>query len=225
MSARVPYDDRQEAGRVLAEALEHLRGQPRLLVLALPRGGVPVGYEVAHHLHAPLDVLIVRKLGFPGHPEYAMGAIASGGVRVMNDLGGLHVSRAEVERVAQEELEELRRRELLYRGDAPPPVIEGATVVIVDDGLATGATMRAAARAVRQQRPRHLAIAAPVGDSSTCASLRAEADEVVCPAQPWSFRAVGLWYRSFPQTDDDEVRALLATAHGESALEAHPTGL
>lgn len=213
---RLPYATREEAGQVLAQALAHLQGEPRLLVLALPRGGVPVAAQVALHLHAPLDVVIVRKLGFPGHPEYAMGAIASGGIRVMNDMPGLHVSGAEIERVAQAESAELERRERLYRGDAPAPEIEGSTVVLVDDGLATGATMRAAARAVRQRRPRRLVIAAPVGEAGTCESLRAEADEVVCPAQPRPFRAVGLWYRDFPQTEDTEVRALLAAAreHG-----------
>lgn len=211
-SVRLPFVDREEAGQVLARALEHLRGHARLLVLALPRGGVPVGAQVASHLHAPLDVLVVRKLGFPGHAEYAMGAIASGGIRVMNDMPGLHVGAAEVERVAQAESVELERRERLYRGDAPAPQIEGCTVVLVDDGLATGATMRAAARAVRQRRPLRLVIAAPVGDAGTCEALRAEADEVVCPAQPRPFRAVGLWYRDFPQTEDVEVRELLAAA-------------
>lgn len=219
---RLPYNNRQQAGRVLAQALEHLRGEPRLLVLALPRGGVPVAAMAARHLRAPLDVLIVRKLGFPGHPEYAMGAIASGGIRVMNDMPGLHVSGADIERVVQVELAELQRRDHLYRGGAPPPAVAGSTVVLMDDGLATGATMRAAARAVRQQNPRRLVIAAPVGDAGTCRSLHAEADEVVCPAQPRPFRAVGLWYRDFPQTGDDEVRELLAAAHGHATQASLP---
>lgn len=213
MSERLPYADRREGGRRLAAALEHLRARPGLLVLALPRGGVPVAFEVAERLQAPLDVLVVRKLGYPGHAEYAMGAIATGGVRVMNPLPGVQVKPAEVERVVQRELAELRRREQLYRGDVPPPRIEGRSVIVVDDGLATGATMRAAARAIRQQRPAWLCIAAPVGAPESCESLRAEADELVCPAQPVPFRAVGLWYRDFPQTGDEEVRSLLAAAH------------
>jgi putative phosphoribosyl transferase len=214
MSERLPYRDRREAGRRLAAALEHLRGRPDLLVLALPRGGVPVAWEVAEALRAPLDVLVVRKLGYPGHAEYAMGAIASGGVRVMNPLPGMQVRGSDIERVVERELAELRRREQQYRGEAPPPTIAGRTVIVVDDGLATGATMRAAARAIRQQQPAWLCIAAPVGAPDSCESLRAEADEVVCPAQPQPFRAVGLWYRDFPQTSDEEVRSLLAAAEG-----------
>jgi putative phosphoribosyl transferase len=210
---RLPYWDRQHAGQVLAAALAHYEGQPGLLVLALPRGGVAVGYEVAAALHAPLDVFVVRKLGFPGHEEYAMGAIASGGVRVMNPAPGLPVSDEAVERVAARELEELERRESLYRGSAGPIAIRGKTVLIVDDGLATGATMRAAALAVRQQEPLHLCIAAPVGARQSCEWLQQVADEVVCPAMPEPFRAVGLWYRSFPQASDEEVRQLLEQAH------------
>ena len=212
MSARVPYADREEGGQVLAEALQHLRGRPGLLVLALPRGGVPVGYQVARALDAPLDVLIVRKLGHPGHEEYAMGAIASGGVRVMNPEASQYVNPAAVERVVAREQAELQRREQSYRGDAPPLVLAGRSVVLVDDGLATGSTMRAAARAVRQQHPAWTCIAVPVGAPETCDALRGEADEVVCPAQPIHFRAVGLWYRAFPQTSDDEVRHLLEAA-------------
>lgn len=213
MSApRLPYADREEAGRILAAELQHLRGRPRLLVLALPRGGVPVGWEVAHELGAALDVLIVRKLGHPGQEEYAMGAIASGGVRVMNPEASQYVSVEVVERVEQRERAELERRERSYRGDAPPLDLAGRTVVLVDDGLATGSTMRAAARAVRQQQPAWTCIAVPVGAPETCEALRAEADEVVCPAQPSPFRAVGLWYRDFPQTSDDEVRQLLEAA-------------
>jgi len=208
-AAHLPYADRREAGRVLAAALEHLRHRPGLIVLALPRGGVAVGYEVAQALHAPLDVIIVRKLGFPGHEEYAMGAIASGGVRVMNPMPGLHVRAEEIERVAAAESLELQRREKLYRGDAPPLKLAGHTVVIVDDGLATGATMRAAAMAMRQQQPAHLCVAAPVGAPETCHAMLDVADEVVCPAQPLAFRAVGLWYRYFPQSTDEEVRELL----------------
>jgi predicted phosphoribosyltransferase len=209
---RLPYADRQEAGEVLASALQHLRGRAGLLVLALPRGGVPVAHEVARELGAPLDVLIVRKLGHPHHEEYAMGAIASGGVRVMNPDAERHVRPADIERIARREQAELERRELLYRGDVPPLVVSGRVVVLVDDGLATGSTMKAAARAVRQQEPAWTCIAVPVGAPETCAELRAEADEVVCPAQPTPFRAVGLWYRAFPQTSDEEVRHLLDAA-------------
>ncbi|NML48190.1 phosphoribosyltransferase [Ramlibacter sp. G-1-2-2] len=209
---RLPYTDREEAGRVLALALEHLRGRAGLLVLALPRGGVPVGYEVARELGAPLDVLIVRKLGHPGHEEYAMGAIASGGIRVMNPDAERYVKREDVERIARREQEELQRRELLYRGDASPLALSNRVLVLVDDGLATGSTMRAAARAVRQQKPAWTCIAVPVGAPETVEDLRAEADEVVCPAQPIPFRAVGLWYRAFPQTSDEEVRHLLDAA-------------
>lgn len=217
---RLPYADREEAGRVLAHALEHLRGRAGLLVLALPRGGVPVAHEVAGELGAPLDVLIVRKLGHPGHEEYAMGAIASGGIRVMNADAASYVRAEDVERIARREQEELQRRELLYRGDAAPLQLSDRLVVLVDDGLATGSTMRAAARAVRQQRPASLCIAVPVGAPETVASLRAEADEVVCPAQPTPFRAVGLWYRAFPQTSDEEVRRLLAAARQSSGSTA-----
>lgn len=212
---RLPYRDRKQAGRALAEALSHYQGRPSLLVLvlALPRGGVPVAYEVAAALHAPLDVFVVRKLGFPGHEEYAMGAIASGGVRVMNPDPGLPVSDEAVERVAARELEELERREALYRGQAGPVPIAGRTVIIVDDGLATGATMRAAALAVRQQEPLHLCVAVPVGARQSVEWIQEVADEVVCPAMPEPFRAVGLWYRDFPQTGDEEVRRLLEQAH------------
>jgi predicted phosphoribosyltransferase len=161
-------------------------------------------------------VLVVRKLGHPQHEEYAMGAIASGGIRVMNSEAERHVEPAEVERILLREQAELQRRENDYRGDSPPLVLAGRVVVLVDDGLATGSTMRAAARAVRQQQPAWTCIAAPVGAPETCAGLRAEADEVVCPAQPSPFRAVGLWYRAFPQTSDEEVRHLLEAARETS---------
>ncbi|HVZ43246.1 MAG TPA: phosphoribosyltransferase [Ramlibacter sp.] len=208
----LPFRDRRHAGAVLAGRLAHYRGRPSLLVLALPRGGVPVAFEVAGSLQAPLDVFVVRKLGYPGHEEYAMGAIASGGVRVMNRLDGLPVSEAEIERVAAREQEELLRRERLYRGDAPPADLAGRTVIVVDDGLATGATMRAAATAIRQQRPARLCVAVPVGARDSCEAMRDVCDEVVCAATPEPFTAVGLWYRDFPQTSDDEVRELLQRA-------------
>lgn len=209
---RLPYEDRREAGRVLADALAHYRGRPHLLVLALPRGGVPVAYEVARALKAPLDVFVVRKLGFPGHEEYAMGAIASGGVRVMNPMPGMHVTPEEVAAAVARELPELQRRERLYRGQGPAPELHGRTVIVVDDGLATGATMHAALLGIRQQQPARLVMAVPVGAADSCEALQGVADEVVCVATPEPFRAVGLWYRQFPQTSDDEVRTLLEDA-------------
>lgn len=209
---RLPYEDRREAGRVLAGALAHYRGRPHLLVLALPRGGVPVAYEVARALKAPLDVFVVRKLGFPGHEEYAMGAIASGGVRVMNPMPGMHVTPEEVAAAVAREQPELQRRERLYRGQSPAPDLHGRTVIVVDDGLATGATMHAALLGIRQQQPARLVMAVPVGAADSCDALQGVADEVVCVAMPEPFRAVGLWYRQFPQTSDDEVRTLLEDA-------------
>ena len=208
----LPYEDRRAAGRVLADALAPYRGRPDLLVLALPRGGVPVAYEVARALKAPLDVFVVRKLGFPGHEEYAMGAIASGGVRVMNPMPGLPVTPEEVAAAVARELPELQRRERLYRGQRPAPEQHGRTVIVIDDGLATGATMHAALLAIRQQQPARLVMAVPVGAADSCQALQAVADEVVCVATPEPFRAVGLWYRQFPQTSDDEVHTLLEDA-------------
>jgi putative phosphoribosyl transferase len=218
---QLPFKDRRQAGRVLAELLDSYRGRENLLVLALPRGGVAVGFEVAHALQSPLDVFVVRKLGFPGHEEYAMGAIASGGVRVMNPLPGTTVSpRAVAEVVAREEAE-LIRREQLYRAGGPAVSIRGRVVIVVDDGLATGSTMRAAVLAIRQQQPAHLVVAVPVGAEDTCSQLRGEADDVVCVATPHPFRAVGLWYREFPQATDEEVRDLLESARREHALSIH----
>ncbi len=217
----LPFEDRHQAGRVLAEKLAHYRGHPNLLVLALPRGGLPVAFEVAHALQAPLDIFVVRKLGFPGHEEYAMGAIASGGVRVMTPLPGLTVSPEAVAKVVAREQAELERREQLYRNQRPAISLAGRTVIVVDDGLATGASMRAAVLAIRQQHPAHLVVAVPVGASDSCQALRDEAggaDEVVCAATPEPFRAVGLWYEKFPQTSDDEVRTLLEEARREHAL-------
>ncbi|WBY02138.1 phosphoribosyltransferase family protein [Ramlibacter tataouinensis] len=210
--ADLPYRDRSEAGRVLATRLAHWRGAPGLLVLGLPRGGVPVAAEVAHALAAPLDVFVVRKLGYPGAPEVAMGAIASGGVRVVAPLPGMPVDPVDVERVAARELEELQRRELLYRGGRLPLQLAGRSVIVVDDGLATGASLLAAARAVRSAGPLRLCAAVPVGSSEGCELVRPAVDELVCPAIPMPFRAVSLWYRHFPQTSDAEVRSLLARA-------------
>ena len=210
----VPYRDRCAAGRVLAAQLSDLRDAPGLLVLGLPRGGVPVAHEVANALAAPLDVFIVRKLGYPGHPEFAMGAIASGGVRVMKVLPGMRPSEQAIEEIAAEEMEELRRREVLYRGRRPPPALRGRSIVVVDDGLATGATMEAAVQALRRHEPRQICVAVPVGARESCETLATLADKVVCPAQPEPFRAVSLWYRDFPQTSDEEVRQLLAQHEG-----------
>jgi putative phosphoribosyl transferase len=219
--ARLPFRDRRQAGRALAEQLAHYYGRPNLLVLALPRGGVAVGFEVAHALQAPLDVFVVRKLGFPGHEEYAMGAIASGGVRVMNPMTGITVPPDELAAVVEREQDELVRRERLYRGDRPPVDVRGRTVIVVDDGLATGSTMRAAVLAIRQQHPARLTVAVPVGAPDTCQQLRDEADEVVCAAMPQPFRAVGLWYQEFPQASDDEVHDLLEAARREHAAATH----
>jgi len=218
---RLPFADRRQAGRVLAERLESYRGQADLMVLALPRGGVAVGFEVAHALQAPLDVFVVRKLGLPGHEEYAMGAIASGGVRVMNPLPGLTVSPEAIAQVVAREQDELTRRELLYRGGSQAVSLRGRTVIVVDDGLATGSTMRAAVLALRQQHPARLVVAAPVGAAETCAMLRQDADAVVCAAMPSPFRAVGLWYRDFPQASDEEVHDLLEEARREHAAMTH----
>lgn len=205
------YRDRTEAGRTLANHLMTYADQPDVLVLALPRGGVPVAHEIAHALHAPLDVFLVRKLGLPGHEELAMGAIASGGVRALNDdvIAMLQVPDDVIETVAAAEQQELQRREQLYRGERPPLDVHGKTVILVDDGLATGASMRAAAAALRQMGPARLVVAVPVGSVETCAEMRDAADEVVCAYTPEPFRAVGLWYEDFSQTTDEEVRELL----------------
>jgi putative phosphoribosyl transferase len=217
----LPFRDRHHAGCVLAGKLAHYSGRPDVLVLALPRGGVAVGFEVARALHAPLDVLMVRKLGFPGQEEYAMGAIArsaSGGVCVMNPLAHYRVSHALVDKVITREQTELERREQLYRGQRLAIGTAGRCVIVVDDGLATGATMRAALRAIRQQQPARLVAAVPVGAEDSCQSLRDEADEVVCAATPQPFRAVGLWYEEFEQASDDEVCLLLHQAWRAQAL-------
>ena len=219
MMADPCYADRRDAGRTLATHLSHYQNQPNVLVLALPRGGVAVGYEVAQALHAPLDVFVVRKLGFPGHEEYAMGAIASGGIRVMNPLPGFTVPPEALAAVLAKEQAELIRREQLYRAQRPPLHIAGRTVILVDDGLATGATMRAAAVAVRQQHPARLVVAVPVGARDSCDSLRDVADEIVCPAMPEPFHALSLWYDFMPQSSDDEVRTLLQKAWHEHAAD------
>jgi predicted phosphoribosyltransferase len=208
----VRFADRRQAGQVLAQKLARYRGQRDVVVLGLPRGGVPVAYEVAKALDAPLDVFVVRKLGLPGHEEFAMGALASGGVMVMNpDLRDLHVPEAALEAVVARERAELDRRERLYRGDRPPMPLENKTVILVDDGLATGSTMLAAATAVKGANPKAVVVAVPVAATETCQALRSHVDDVVCAATPEPFRAVGLWYRDFAQVGDAEVHALLET--------------
>jgi len=208
------FRNRREAGRRLASRLEAYRERPDLLVLALPRGGVPVAYEVAWALRAPLDVFVVRKLGTPGHEELAMGAIASGGVRVLNEdlVRRLRVPGAAIEAVAAREGAELERRERLYRDGRPAPEVRGRSVILVDDGLATGATMRAAVEALERLSPARVTVAVPVAAGETCDEFRDEVDEVVCAVTPKPLRAIGLWYEDFSQTTDEEVRELLAEA-------------
>jgi len=212
------FRDRTEAGQLLAERLRHYAGRDDVVVLALPRGGVPVAYEVAKVLDAPLDVFVVRKLGVPGHEELAMGAIASGGVLVLDEgiVERLGISESEIQRAVEAELRELSRREEAYRRGREPPDVAGKTVILVDDGLATGSTMRAAALAVRRLAPARGVVAVPVASAETCSEFRDVVDEVVCGVTPRPFHAVGLWYQDFSQTTDDEVRSLLAQA-AESA--------
>jgi putative phosphoribosyl transferase len=209
------FSDRREAGRYLGRALAELAEHDRLLVLAIPRGGVPVGYEVATALGAPLDVITVRKLGHPEQPELAMGAIASGGVRVLNPDVTLGVSQLAIERVTERERRELERRERAYRGDRPPEDPAGRVVVLVDDGLATGASMRAAIAALRQRGPARIIAAVPVAPPSAATQMRLLADRFVCLILSEIFLGVGEWYEDFSPTTDDEVRDLLAeAAHG-----------
>ena len=205
------FTDRRHAGRVLASCLTKYAGRDDVIVLALPRGGVPVAYEVASTLGAPMDVFLVRKLRTPGHRELAMGAIASGGVRVVNEdvVQWYGISESAIDRIAREEQEELERRERAYRDDRPAPDLTDKIVVLIDDGLATGSTMRAAAQAVRAHRPARVVIAVPVGAPQTCAELAVSVDEVICVRMPEPFSAVGQWYVNFEQTDDTEVRELL----------------
>jgi len=208
------FADRRDAGRVLAGLLTKYANRDDVLVLALPRGGVPVAFEVAHALRAPLDVFIVRKLGVPGHEELAMGAIATGGVRVLNEdvVGALSLSTKVIDAVAAREEKELERRERIYRGAHTPPDVRERTVILVDDGLATGSTMRAAVAALRKQRPARIVVAVPVAAAETCEEFKTEVDETVCAATPRMFNGVGRWYEDFSQTSDDEVHELLAQA-------------
>jgi predicted phosphoribosyltransferase len=206
--------DRTEAGQVLARGLQQYKNQPDVLILGLPRGGVPVAYEVARELKAPLDVFVVRKLGVPGHEELGMGAIATGGVRILHEgiIREIGISPQTIEAVSAREQAELDRRERLYRGDRPAPTIESRTVVIVDDGLATGSTMKAAIQAVRQQSPRQVIVAVPTAPSETCEQLKESADHVVCALTPEPFFSVGGSYADFTQITDGEVRDLIASA-------------
>lgn len=213
-SKGLPFENRTQAGRLLAQALLHYAGRDDIIVLALPRGGVPVAFEVVKAINAPLDLMLVRKLGTPGQEELAMGAIAPGEVRVLNPevVHSLRISEETIEAVAKRERKELDRRQRAYRGDRPPPQVQGHCVILVDDGLATGATMRTAIKAIRQQQPSRIVVAVPVAPADTVQTLREEADEVVCLATPELFWAIGSWYRDFPQTSDEEVKDLLERA-------------
>jgi len=213
------FRNRSEAGRFLAARLGAYANRPDVIVLALPRGGVPVAYEVARALNAPLDVFLVRKLGVPGHEELAMGAVATGGVRILNRdvVEGLRISESVIDAVAAEAQRELERRETAYRGGRPAPDVRGKTVILIDDGLATGATMLAAIAALRQQQPACIIVAVPTGSRDTCDLLRTEVDDVICALTPEPFAAVGLWYEDFSQTTDEEVRELLARSDASRA--------
>lgn len=213
------FRDRAEAGHQLAGDLMQYAGRADVRVLALPRGGVPVAFEVAQALHAPLDVFVVRKLGLPGHEEFAMGAIASGNVVMINErvVRQTGVSQRAVEQVLADERRELARREQSYRGSRPPLDVEGNTIILVDDGLATGVSMFAAVAALKRERPARVVVAVPVASRETCESLRREADEVVCSMTPEPFYAVGLWYEDFSQTSDEEVHELLELSRSSAS--------
>jgi len=214
------YRDRTEAGCVLASMLTTYTDHRDVLVLALPRGGVPVAYEVARALHIPLDVFLVRKLGVPGHEELAMGAIAMGGIRVINEdvIHSLHISPHVVDAVAVREERERERREQLYRDNRPLPILRDKTVILIDDGLATGATMRAAVHALRIQGPAKIVVAVPVAAYATYRQFRSEADEIICAQTPEVFYGVGWWYEDFSQTSDQQVRELLSQAARENPV-------
>lgn len=209
------FFNRREAGVVLAQYLKEFANKPNVIILALPRGGVPVAYEIATALSVPLDVFIVRKLGMPGHEELAIGAMASGGTIFFNDsmMSQLNLDRFSIQHVIKNEQEELLRREHLYRGGRPFPNLEEKTIILVDDGIATGATMKAAIQALRQHKPTSIVIAVPVAAYSACEEMAPLVEEIVCPLKPIDFYAVGLWYENFPQTSDNEVIELLKKSH------------
>jgi putative phosphoribosyl transferase len=205
------FRNRTEAGQILAQHLTAYTNRENLLVLALPRGGVPVAFEVATALNAPLDVCIVRKLGLPGHKELAMGAIASGGIEVLNNdvINTLGIKKEIIQGVAAEELQELQRRDRTYRGDAPPINVKNQTIILIDDGIATGSTIGAAIALLKQQQPASIVVAVPVAPRSTYKELHSEVDEIVCLQTPELMSAIGVWYEDFSQTTDEEVRELL----------------
>lgn len=210
------YRDRVMAGQVLAKELMQYADRDDVLVLALPRGGVPVAFEIAQALHVPLDVFIVRKLGVPGHSELAMGAIATGDTTVFNEeiVEDLGISQQQIAMVMEEEKRELQRRELKYRGNHPAPAIQNKQIILVDDGIATGATMRAAIKAIRSFSPEKIIVAVPVADRKLCENMEPLVDELICPLRPSQFYAVGAWYEDFSQTEDEEVHALLKKSRG-----------
>jgi predicted phosphoribosyltransferase len=216
-----PFRDRRDAGRKLAQKLSAYAGRPHGLILALPRGGVPVAYEVARSLTLPLDIFIVRKLGLPGREELAIGAIASGGVRVLNDdiIRTLSIPDEVINFVVKREFQELQRRENLYRGNRPSPEARDHTIILIDDGLATGASMRAAVAGLRAQRPARIVIAVPTAAPEACEAFRSEVDEVVCAITPELFYGVGRWYEDFSQVTDEEVRILLQEANRQLLVE------
>lgn len=219
------FRDRIEAGQLLAQALQQYVDDPSVIVLGLPRGGVPVAFEVANALHAPLDICIVRKLGVPGHKELAMGAIGSNGVRWLNYdvLAWLNISSKSIDEVAAKELRELQRRDRVYRGDQTPLDVHDRTVILVDDGIATGATMRAALQVLQQQHPQRLIVAVPVAPKDTLQELHRVVDQVICLRTPEPFYAIGLWYDNFAQTSDEEVCTLLAHAPQPPISPTQPT--
>ncbi|HEX4169848.1 MAG TPA: phosphoribosyltransferase [Bryobacteraceae bacterium] len=220
------FRDRVDAGKTLAERVARSVRDPESLVLALPRGGVPVGFEVARVLHAELDIFLVRKLGLPGRDELAIGAIASGGVRVLNKalVKELRVSQNLIDQITAREDQELKRREELYRQGRPPVQVRDRTVILVDDGLATGASMKAASQALRLQEPARIMVAVPVAAEETCDEFRMNVDEIVCAYTPQPFMAVGIWYENFSQTTDDEVQRLLKEAEQQAATDHHEVG-